>query len=182
MEIKRGMNRFVLLMPNLGMVLKFPRILWRDFFSACWYYLKTGNIEEMFGELEFPVEVSEIKFTLCKGFHDNWKEFEFSLRERNGNLETTYFSLFGILNLQQASGSSTDFDVWSVLRKTGTDEEKDALQKDIHHFSNPENFSLTKEGKIKLRDYGSKKTQKVLKTLNKDFFARAEKSIKKQYP
>ncbi len=169
MNFKHGRNRLVLLFPLVVIVIKFPKIFLRDAIKSFWYSVKRRDFINLIKELTLPIEADEIKFSLFQGISENLREFKCS-----GFLfQKTYFSLFGLLNIQKyGKPVSETVDVWHILYSIATEEQKDLLMKDIHHLSQNNNFCID-DGILKLCDYGGKKTKKVVSELGEDFFRKA---------
>lgn len=99
--------------------------------------------------------------TATQGILDNWREFLFFRRTHHPFLRPTYFSLFGLLNLQRA-GKSVQLsqpEFWAQIHALLR---SNAAWEDIHHFSNPDNFCID-NGQLQILDYGSLLTQKAVR-------------------
>ena len=152
MIIKKGKNRLVMIFPALHIALKFPMVhairAVRQFFTYGFRSPYPGDINKSLTE------------HLFKGMGDNWREFMFYVRTRHPFWQPTYFSFFGLLNIQRATepcGRSMQA-LWSEIHDvTGGEAFKDA-----HHFSNPFNFCHA--GKhFMILDYGHPKTQEIIR-------------------
>jgi hypothetical protein len=163
MQIKRGNDRLVVLLPALCLAIKFPRIYWRNFwgtfvecgFSASWWY------KELF-KWSAVVTDGTMKHWLFRGIMNNWLEFIFYWQTKHEFLVPTYFSFFGLCNIQKLGISpkieERDFYVQMVII---TQDEAHG-----HHFCNPANFSY-KDGKLQMLDYGDHRVQKVVVAFGK---------------
>jgi hypothetical protein len=70
-----------------------------------------------------------------------------------------FFGLFNIARYAVPCGKDKDYDLYQQMKIiTG---KIDPFRHDMHHFANPENFSI-ENGKIKILDYGNKETQTIL--------------------
>lgn len=200
MEInKKGMSRIVILIPQLGIVLKIARI---DFFRSLknifkiiglisdrnyetgrskilqWfidrkYYFKWGFI----GPVDtFHVEPS-LTYLLFRGIWANLSEFVFYvLNIGNGFLVPTYFSLFGIINIQplQKDVCNKDDKVFGHLCRFT--EFNELFKHHAHTFAERSNFCVDKEGKLRILDYASKGAQKMTKKYGKQFHSKLERA------
>ncbi len=89
------------------------------------------------------------------GFMANWNEFIFFVKTRNKFLLPTYFSFFGLINIQKKGNvlNWKDGDFFVFLQNNS--KIKDQIFVDAHSFDNPQNFYLD-NGKLKMIDYGSR--------------------------
>ena len=74
MQIRKGKDRIVLILPLLGTTIKFPII---HFFIAVryfFYWKKRGYLKEYFS---WPIETSGVRGFLFGGLSANWNEFLF---------------------------------------------------------------------------------------------------------
>lgn len=99
------------------------------------------------------------KNCLFRGIISNWLEFVFYLKHKHPFLIPTYFSLFGLVNIQPAREKApiTMNQLWVTLHKMTNG----AVEKDDHVFAGRTNF-CNDNGKLRMMDYGSRKTQEVL--------------------
>jgi|SRR5680860_183156 len=160
MQFYKGTDRFVVLFPTLGIVVKFPIInLW---FAICllWDYVKTGE-RQLFREIwNYSVEqMPGFKWFLFRGLFANWCEFLFYWQTKNIFLQPTYFSLFGLFNIQKIGKPCliVDEDLWCQLCELTNRE----VVNDEHHFSNHCNFCFT-DGRLKIIDYGGTKCREIV--------------------
>jgi len=92
---------------------------------------------------------------LWGGVMANWNEFIFFVKTRNKFLLPTYFSFFGLVNIQK-KGEVLDWeegDFFVFLQKNS--KKRDQLFVDAHSFDNPKNFCID-DGRLKMIDYGSR--------------------------
>ncbi len=161
MPIKKGADRVVVLLPALGLVVKLPIIRVVRFlhsFAGC-FKDRRFVLKRLWMGVETPVSYHfGFRGMLFKGLHANWCEFWFYWRTRNAFLQPTYFSFFGLLNIQQMGEPCLldDVDVWSQLSGLT----KRDVWKDSHHFANASNFGFW-NGKFRMFDYGSKASREV---------------------
>jgi hypothetical protein len=162
MNITHGRARFVFIFPRLKIVLKIPKIYVIQFVQSAIFSLKHKRFLVYW---RYSVEQGEHKWLLFNGFLENIGEFLFFRKRKYPVLLKTYFSLFGLLNIQKLGKKLPDtIDIWHVFNRVGTNEEVDALWKDAHHFSENGNFFWEDE-RLQMNDYGSKKCHHVLDTL-----------------
>lgn len=158
MQVKKGENRLALIIG--GLTIKFPIIhliiSWRIF----WDELKHGYFHLLRKEcFEYTIEHRGIKRFLFKGIVDNWREFCFYRRFKLCFTQPTYFSLFGLINLQQTGPRCQikEDDLWVQL----TELTENKVFKDSHTFANPVNFCVC-NGQLRILDYASSHVQKVI--------------------
>lgn len=157
--------RRVFVFPRLGIVVKTARFYWRISWenlshkirkfglSSAWSFFFSGT-EETTGS---PRRL------LAKGLRDNWEEFWFYWRFRHSVLQPTYFSLFGLVNIQKW-GEILDEEEFEQKRIWGQmlDLTNKETRSDGHHFTNPANFCLENQH-LRMVDYGSPATRKILR-------------------
>lgn len=175
--IKKGTSRIVWLIPSMGLAIKFPIVRLKLFFLSFFHCLKKPD-ERLRFFLTYAVDIPYgARWYVLKGFSDNWREFVFFLKHREGDfLLPTFFSFFGLFNISPlVSGldekPELERKLWSKLLDI-TDHE---VLKDGHHFSEGKNFCYYKK-RLRMSDYGSAVTQKIilkhldaLNQLSKDF-------------
>jgi len=131
-KIYSGEDRIVFLFPFLGIVIKFPK--------------------------------SE------KGSRTNFQEWRFWKRKRNIFCQPTYFAFkFKTLNskktfwicVQKLSHQLCDMDPEEFFIKLSILTRR-MSESDGHHFNKPNNFCYDRNGRLKMLDYGSRQTQKVI--------------------
>lgn len=183
----RGSNRRVLVIPQLGVVFKFPHIRLGD----AWSILRraksrhnrfcTGRSEgEYFPAFlkrqftEYQVEhYGTLKRSLFKGIADNWRErkyYKYSDRERRQLLQPTYLSLCGFMNIQKY-GKPMSCEVPGELYRAYLEVIGTPLNRDGHHFYNEQNFHHTGSS-VRLLDYADLATQHILTIYSRDILRR----------
>ncbi len=165
MQIKKGDDRVVVILPALGIVLKFPFIRFWRFVCSLVRCFKNPRLilGRLWRGVSTPIRYPlGFRGMLFKGLHANWCEFWFYWRTRNPFLQPTYFSLFGFLNVQRIGEPCLmkPEDVWYQLSGMNKSLQRD-LRKDNHHFANPRNFCFFR-GKIRMLDYGSSGSRAVV--------------------
>ena len=162
MKFKKGRNRIVLVLPLLGIAVKLPIV---HFFTV------TASLAKRIVHLDFKIIRILMRVSPdCDGFIGyrnllfggtltNWREFLFFYKTKNPFLQPTYFSLFGLINIQKLGQLCTmeQRTFQSQLR----DVTNDGVGWDDHHFINPDNFCFS-NGKLRILDYGSKITQETV--------------------
>ncbi len=160
-KFKRGRSRVVVIFPFFRIAIKLPIIHLLVAMRAvyyciksdkCWQYLQQDwgwSVEQHIG----------FKGHLFLGIVANWNEFVFYQKTRDPFLQPTYFSFFGLFNIQRVDESYllNDEDLYHQLFKL-TDGE---VQNDSHHFENPHNFCFC-DGSLRMLDYGSSKTRRII--------------------
>lgn len=163
MYIKKGRDRLVVVLPRLGVVVKFPLIRILVALRVAWLYMRrpTHFVQNLRFELDLPVEhmLSGIKGALARGVVNNWREWQLYRTTNHALLEPTYFSMLGFLNVQKydAPYSGTSQALWAQLLEL-TD---GAVWADVHHFCNPANFCV-RRGTLLMVDYGGSKGVPVI--------------------
>lgn len=160
----KGTNRFVILLPRLGIVIKIPIIEFRSAAKTVCSYFKRYTFKQflkrMRKEWGFSVETYvSLKKMLFGGLVANYREGMFYLRTRNSFLEPTYLTL-GIINIQRF-GRPCPIELQVVIGQLYDLTNGDIL-KDPHSFDTISNFSFS-QGKLRMVDYGSLKVQGVIR-------------------
>lgn len=160
MQFKKGADRVVVIFPFLRIAVKFPiirlwlaiRLLYRD--------IKSGKWERLSKDWSWPIEVrGGFKGLLLRGLAANWGEFLFYWQTRNPFVQPTYFSFFGLFNVQRADEPCRlkEDNLWCQLYELTNGQVFD----DSHHFAEPRNFCFS-NGKLRMLDYGSRKSRGVI--------------------
>jgi hypothetical protein len=97
---------------------------------------------------------------MFKGLIDNWQEYLFYRETRHVFIQPTYFSFFGLVNIQKY-GYPEKIRYDALLRHFCEIVDSQILVNDGHHFADWRNFSF-ESGKIKILDYGSLKTRAII--------------------
>jgi len=100
-----------------------------------------------------------VKRFLCGGVRANWSEFLFCLRTRHPFCQPTYFSFLGLFNIQRY-GQVCNLH-WRTVAVQIEELTDGSSRDDGHHFDCPENFCFD-GSKLRILDYGSKRTQRVI--------------------
>jgi hypothetical protein len=150
MKMFVGETRRVITLPSLGIVIKLPRI----------YLLQLLKMERWWRNFAGSCEIrSSVRWFLVRGICCNWHEYRFWLKTKNPFLQPTYFSFFGLINIQRFGCACTmDWkNVWHQLYEiTGR-----ACSLDGHTFDRVENY-VVEDGNIKLVDYGTEVSRVVV--------------------
>ena len=161
MEFHKGQNRWVAVFPKAGVVVKFPIVYLKVVLEALTVDLWRFGWRGFKANWDTPMEAyGGFRSWLFKGLAANWMEFWLYVTTRNPFLQPTYFSLFGLVNVQRY-GTPCPLkyvDVWCQLCELTNDQVWD----DGHHFSNTQNFTFD-GGVLRMLDYGSIKTRKVIR-------------------
>src|SRR5450755_97777 len=103
MQIKYGTSRIALLLPSLGVAIKFPRIRLRDAFSEVLAMPKYSHFWKRFvmfvGASRSRGDYGLAPY-LLNGLCDNRSEYRFYRQTQNAFVWPTVFSLFGLVNVQ----------------------------------------------------------------------------------
>jgi len=162
MKTAKGNLRFVVLFPSLGIAVKFARI---HLVSAISMFVRDVfflRLKKLLFDLNISINCNGLwgytRF-LFGGIKANWKEFVFFKKTKNPFCQPTYFSFFGLFNIQKFGAlCSIDERALSLQLDVITGYE---TRGDGHHFHCRDNFSFS-DGKLTILDYGSAETQKVI--------------------
>lgn len=161
MHFAQGRWRFVIIFPRLGLVLKLPRFYWHTAWRNFWHMATTLSRRKVFWAY-IKLEVLPL---IIGGLGPNLSEFWFYLKTRHPILLPTYFSFFGLLNIQSAQGRTPNQGPREFSRRNYDIIESEwpdhRRQKDQHHFIDPENFAIV-NGKLRVRDYGGRGIQQAI--------------------
>lgn len=156
MQISKGKTRIAVIFENF--VVKLPRIYFRQAFKKIWKSFRSGDLAKCLG---YGLEVyGSPKRLLFRGVWENWGEFRFYRLSRSRFLMPTYFSLFGMLNIQKRGNKKAkieDVNLWCQLCEMTNNE----VWADGHTFSNANNF-CDDDGKLVMVDYGNARIHDVL--------------------
>jgi hypothetical protein len=163
MEVKRGNDRLVILIPSLQIALKFPRI----YLHNAWDNIASCFTDKGHWKYELFKWTTQadgtLKHWLFRGIMANWLEFCYYMSTRYSFIVPTYFSLFGLVNIQQfsepCSFNSSDF----LSQLVDSTDQEICRDPDVngHHFMKSANFSL-QGGKWRAIDYGAIDAQATL--------------------
>ena len=107
-------------------------------------------------------EIRGVKYLLFFGIMANLNEFIFYRKTKNIFVMPTYFSFFGLINIQKR-GKEIDFwnylDIWRYICHNSANEDQPFCSP--HSFSKKENFCLDGD-KLKMLDYGSRHVNNFL--------------------
>lgn len=160
MQFHKGQNRAVWLLPELGIVVKFPIVYFRPVFAALTTDLWRFGWKGFKAYWDTPLEAyGGFRSWLFKGLAANWMEFWLYTKTHNPFLQPTYFSLLGLVNVQRYGNPCPlkHVDLWCQLHELTNGQVWD----DGHHFSNTQNFTFD-GGVLRMLDYGSSRTRKVV--------------------
>jgi hypothetical protein len=159
MKIEKGRNRIVLVFDNF--VVKLPRIRLLKAIQRIYRATKGGYLLKCLG-WNSTISMSPRHF-LLRGIMDNCGEFIFYLATKSNSVMPTYFSLFGLLNIQKSGNILILHSEKEYVNFFGQlyDITNGEVFKDAHTFSNPKNFCREDE-KLKMVDYGNAKVRNIL--------------------
>ncbi len=166
MFIARGFSRIVFCFPSLGIVVKIPR-------PRIWAFLETTkntlvstirrrHLKEIKWAFWLNKEndtYGNIRHTILNGTYHNWKEATLWNETHSPFLEPTFFSFFGLINIQKY-GENPKEEIgpfWCQIM----DLSEGKAWSNGHHFSNPDNYSL-RDGKLRMVDYGDRGVKDVV--------------------
>lgn len=171
MEIAQGAHRFVMAFPSLGIAIKVakihPWLALKSFLSIFKRYKKYAKprLVKVFLILYYevfkysPYHLTTIKHHLFVGIYDNWREFMFYQRTKNPFLQPTWFSFFGLFNLQRY-GRPGDKSLGNVYLGLYYLTERQ-ISNDAHYFDEPANFTV-ENNRLKILDYGYPYTKPII--------------------
>ena len=160
MKIKNGRNRTVIIFEKF--VVKIPRIFFKKSIKIFYRAVEGGYIFKKFAWK--PDIKTSFSWFLLSGILDNWREFYFYFKTRPGFVIPTYFSFFGLLNIQKTGNilvlndNAEEYMAFFGQLNVITE---GAVFNATHTFANPENFSR-ENGKLLMVDYGDIRVQSVL--------------------
>lgn len=164
MLIKKGSTRIVFLFPALGVVVKLPIVYVNSAYRSmkvillriCKKQMSRTQIYSLIGHPDIKISIMG---NLFGGIYNNLSEWTFFLRTRHGFCYPTYFSFFGLCNIQKYGEQLKDDFVWADIFYEYVSPITQEM--DRHHWATPSNF--TRRGnKLYLLDYGSKRTREIL--------------------
>lgn len=153
MKINKGSRRIVFTFPCLGVVVKLPlvhiitacKVAVKAFLLGGWHFFK------------LQISLDEYETLLTGGLKSNLQEASFFSSEKHPFCQPTYFSLFGLLNVQKYGQicNIKGINIWMQIILITDGERNKKLWECGHHFNNSANFCFD-NGKIRMVDYGSK--------------------------
>lgn len=160
--IRKGSNRLVVDFINLGFVIKLPIVHLLFVQKELKFFLHKGGYFR--GWIGYDMDnggVVGVKRLLFKGIADNWREFWFYAITRHLFAHPTYFSLFGLVNVQRR-GDSPAVGSGDFARQVKCIIGEEEFHVDAHHFRLPNNFCVV-NGRLRMVDYGSPNTRRVIR-------------------
>jgi len=157
-----GTNRVVVEIISLGLVFKFPIIRLIALYRSVLGFVRGTAFVPFSRWFSYPMESEGFlgfRRLVFKGVMDNWREYWFCLVERHSFAQPTYFSFFGLVNIQ-LRGEPLVMDQWEFRGQLQKFIE--VLYSDAHHFTSINNFCIS-DGKLRILDYGSRKTQNIIR-------------------
>ncbi len=162
MITKKGRYRFVVISPLLGLAFKFPILHPLKAFRLAWRLVQQKDYKYLWIMITWPINSPDIR-----GYGDlmfgaiwvNWSEFMFFWKTRHPFLQPTYFSFFGLLNIQKAGAPCVIKE--KVLCDALYDIAGETIFDDPHHLTSPGNYCFD-NGKFRIIDYGSKMTYRMI--------------------
>lgn len=169
MHVHKGSSRIAIIFPSLHIAVKLPKVYVWSALRLFGHEVRLGYWSLLRNEFtSYTVEMYGcIKRLLFLGIVSNWREFTLYRSTRNSLLEPTYFSLFGLLNIQRANPISEfqSVDLWTQLYGIT----KGKVFDDSHAFAESDNFTFC-DGKLRMIDYGSSGCREVIKLFGEKIF------------
>lgn len=163
MQIKHGTTRVVFVIPCLGIAIKIAKInLFKGFnslFINPWHYQGFKNCWSSFLD-QFRFTCSELctfRYYWFRGINANWQELIFYQKTKHPLLQPTYFTFFGLANIQKIARTPLTTKSDSYYQFTALSE----IAKGEHVFQNPENFCL-ENGQLRFLDYADPATREAI--------------------
>lgn len=170
MKIHKGTTRTVIAIPGLGIAIKLAQVHPILFLRAWKHAMKKTESKRSFfetlRELNKRERVGFGKFWghIVSGVVSNLREFWFSIRFETVFVTPTYFSC-GLFSVARCTKSLTSKRMEFGKRTHAlflTVIPYDDLINDCHHWAHEDNFGIL-DGRIVMQDYGSLKTQVILR-------------------
>ena len=183
----RGNTRNVILLFPLSIALKFPRF---DFFKAMKNLFKITSLylqsqifddEDLEKDLQWRIKwvlkghyersgIGCINYLLFRGIMANWNERKFFLEDSsNPLLIQTYFSLFGLINIQPIVIPIQQYSIGLYNKLCLIVDDKKELHNCDSHAWEDGNFTQREDGSVALYDYGSSKAWPFVKKYGRQF-------------
>lgn len=159
MYIRRGSSRTVLVFAYFVIKISKSRIS-----ISIKRFIHGYNTNKSF--VSHASQVKELLRELLSNIKENWSEFVFYKKHKHPLCCPTYFSLFGILNIQRkiyplSNTDQTiydDYEEFLEIMKSGFSKRDEEYFVDQHTFFDPRNFGFYSE-KFMCYDYADKKAQ-----------------------
>ena len=149
MKIARGNYRIVIIIGRLA--IKLPRIRFKAGIKCLLYEIKNGLISRWYRDDILYLACSKTNF--FGGLICNWQEYKFYRETKLPILMPTYFSLFGLFNVQKAGHQRINMDSTSLFVQLNRLSDHTIIELDQGHaFEKPDNFCV-EAGKIMMLDY-----------------------------
>ncbi len=161
-----GTTRFVIAIPCAGIALKIAQInplqALRSIVRSAELAVENNNSKIFIKDLKMSDEVGWSFRGQFRGIYANLREYRFYKKTRNQFLWPTFFSLFGLINIQPLAPRQPEEKlnngVWMfVLNVVGKDAYKDG-----HTLSEEANFAVDNNGHLRILDYGGARGQKII--------------------
>ena len=144
-----GNTRWVLVFKYI--IVKVAKIDYKRAIMLSKSLYKEGLLYEF---LTYEIDMySTPQFFLMKGIVANWREFIRFWRLRSRFLQPTYFSFFGLINIQKKGVvlQMSDEKCFAQLERIIGDD----IWISPHTFGSSQNFCVTGSGKLRVLDYGA---------------------------
>lgn len=155
-----GSQRCVVAFPFFGFVIKFP-----SFHKAHWVWYYFGKRSILYVVRTF---LSQAWYFVVNGIKQNYRERNLWKKTKNPFLVPSYFSFFGLINIQEYKIVVLDSKLESLLLKEMSalwrSGEGDSIFDGVetHAWSSISNFTVTSSGNLKMLDYGGENDGKVI--------------------
>jgi len=173
MQIYKGTTRIVIPILWLGIVIKIarvrPKLFWNTFKQdLAW----SKDTQKMFAHMLRHERAFHVySNATIAGFLSNLSEWYFTIRYGSTFIAPTLFSCGFLSVMKQVE--LVDMKMFQNNARTRFLEivPADELVKDSHHWGSSHNFGLLR-GRLVMCDYGSKKTQSILRKYNRQIDAK----------
>lgn len=155
MCVKKGKDRFVLVFPTLGIVIKFPIFHFLNILNRIFFDIKNRYWKSLVYVCckWNPESQNVVSGLLLRGIVANQRERFLWSRTHNPFLQPTIFSFFGLLNIQLYGKphEGRHMDLWDQVRRIT----KEEAYSNAHQFSEISNYTLD-GGRLRMLDYGGR--------------------------
>ena len=153
LKICKGTTRVVVLIPWLGVAIKFPLLRLRTAIKNCLFVFKHDKSFLMLCRNFFDPY-------WCVGVAENWREFVFWIETKHLFLQPTWFSFLGLFNVQKL-GQPLKVNEIDLLAQMQILTEWYCWESS-HTFGELKNYCVDQDGKVRLIDYASRGAQPVI--------------------
>lgn len=172
-----GITRFVITIPCLGWAIKIAKINPLQAIKTVIWNAETaiqGGDAGEFGRLMGYTDAvwHSVRWQF-RGIYCNLREHRFYKKSRNPFLWPTIFSFFGLINIQPLAKrqpeETADFKLWRFVLKVSENQ----AWEDNHTFCEEDNYAIDEQGHLRILDYGSIRSQKMISVYGPALYAQS---------